>query len=295
MGRHRSTIGRELKRNAKPYDGFYRPSVAQEKANGRRSSSRKGTNFSKEQWALVTSLLKKDYSPEQVSGWLRVEGRLSISHETIYRFIRRDRRVMGKLWHRLRWFPKQRRKRRGSRDNRGRLAGKRMIEERPQYVEKRASVGHWEIDTVMDSTNNRCILTLVERATGFVMIYKLDSKKMKGAARATIKLIQRRPAAFKTITADNGVEFHSYKDVEKATNVRYYFANPYHSWERGTSENTNGLIRQYLPKRTSFAALTQRECDDIARKLNDRPRKRYNFRKPKEMLNMLMKNVALQS
>ncbi len=240
-------------------------------------------------------MLKKDFSPEQVSGRLRVKGLLSISHETIYRFIRRDRRVLGKLWHRLRWFPKQRRKRYGKRDNRGKLADKRRIEERPQYIEKRASVGHWEIDTVMDNTNNRCILTLVERATGFVMIRKLASKKMKGAAQATIQLIRRRPEAFKTITADNGVEFHSYKDVEKATNVKYYFANPYHSWERGTNENTNGLIRQYLPKRTSFATLTQQQCNAIARKLNERPRKRFDYRTPQEMLHILMNKVALQT
>ncbi len=296
LGRHRSTIGRELKRNKKPYDGAYRATEAHQRASGRRKRSKRRSYFSVMQWAVVRMMLQQDLSPEQVSGWLSENEWFSISHETIYNYVWRDKAAGGTLWSHLRGSKKLRRKRRNSYDSRGRLAGKRHISSRPQYIEARASAGHWEIDTVMDDTNSRCILTLVERATGFVMIHKLESKKMALAAKATIKLIRRFPNAFKTITADNGTEFHSYKLVEKATGTRYYFATPYHSWERGSNENTNGLIRQYLPKKTSFRNLSQRQCDRIAHKLNERPRKRLNYWSPRQAFELaLRRNVALRS
>ena len=142
--------------------------------------------------------------------------------------------------------------------------------------------GHWEIDTVMGGGNEHCIVTLVERATGYVLIGKLTARTMEEAARRTIQLIRKHPGKFRTITADNGTEFHSYKKIERATGVKIYFATPYHSWERGTNENTNGLIRQYLPKRKSMARVTQHDCNRIAKKLNARPRKRYGYETPEE-------------
>ena len=143
-------------------------------------------------------------------------------------------------------------------------------------------MGHWEIDTVMGVGNEHCIVTLVERATGYVLIGKLASRNMEEATRRTIQLIRKHPEKFRTITADNGTEFHGYKKIEKATGVKVYFATPYHSWERGSNENMNGLIRQYLPKRQSMAHVTQHECNRIAMKLNTRPRKRYGFDTPEE-------------
>lgn len=295
LGRHRSTVGRELRRNKKPYDGGYRALEAHQRASGRRKRSKRGTRFSKAQWSEVFRRLRLDHSPEQIAGWLRERGDFNISHETIYKYVWQDKRDNGTLWQHLRAATKQRRKRHGTYDSRGRLAGKRHISARPSYVERRASIGHWEIDTVMDCTNSRCILTLVERSTGFVLIHKLESRKAIPAALATIRLTKRYAGAFKTITADNGTEFHSYKTVENETNVKYYFATPYHSWERGTNENTNGLIRQYLPKKTSFENLTQKQCDRIAHRLNDRPRKRLNYWSPNEVfLHAIRRRVALQ-
>jgi len=282
LGRHRSTISRELQRNRSPWDGSYRPSKAQEQANGRRSRARRNRRFEARDWKLVETLLRKDWSPEQVEGSLQKSGDLSISHETIYRYVWADRAQGGDVYRHLRCATKQRRKRYGRYDSRGRLAGKRHVSERPAAALHRQAVGHWEIDTVMGTGNDHCIVTLVERATGYLLIGKLAARTMDEAARRTIELVRKHPAKFRTITADNGTEFHSYKDVETATGVKFYFATPHHSWERGTNENTNGLIRQYLPKRTSMGRVTQHDCNAIAQKLNDRPRKRYNYQTPED-------------
>lgn len=282
LGRHRSTISRELARNCSPWDGGYRPSKAQEQVNGRRSRSRRNQRFGREQWGLVESLLQRDWSPEQVAGYLAKHGELSISHETIYRHVWADRTEGGALHRHLRCTPKKRRKRYGRYDSRGRLAGKRAIGERPAAVERRQAVGHWEIDTVMGQGNDHCIVTLVERATGYLLIGKLRSRNAGELTRRTIALIRRSPRKFETITSDNGTEFHSYEKIERATGVSFYFATPHHAWERGTNENTNGLVRQYLPKRKSMVRVTQRDCNQIAKKLNTRPRKRYDFDTPEE-------------
>lgn len=283
LRRHRSTISREVRRNAARLDGAYRAQKAIERTNGRRSRSRRNRRFGPDEWRAVERLLRLDWSPEQAAGELRRTGALSISHETIYRYVWDDRARGGNLARHLRGSRKQRRKRYGRYDSRGRLAGKRHISTRPQFIERRRQVGHWEIDTVMGVGNTHCIVTLVERATGYVLIGKLRARNAEELARSASQLIERHPEKFKTITADNGTEFHSYKTIEEWTGVRFYFATPYHSWERGTNENTNGLIRQYLPKRTSMARVTQNDCDQIAMKLNTRPRKRYDFRTPKEI------------
>ena len=284
MQRHPSTISRELRRNRAVHDGWYRAEKAIEKANGRRSRSRRNRRFTLADFRCVESLLVQQWSPEQISGYLRRHNLLSISHETIYRYIWQDWRQGGRLHQHLRGARKLRRKRYRHHDSRGRLLGKRHISERPAEAEQRTRVGHWEIDTVIGHASKHCIVSLVERKTGFVQIGKLCARNAEQAARRTIDLIQRRPLAFRTITADNGTEFHSYQQIEQATGVRFYFSTPYHSWERGTSENTNGLIRQYLPKRFNMASITQRHCDAIARRLNNRPRKRLSYRTPRECL-----------
>ena len=237
----------------------------------------------------VEGLLRQQWSPEQVSGYLRGQGEFSISHETIYRHVWRDLRRGGSLHVQMRGARKQRRKRYGRYDSRGRLAGKRHISERPAVVETRQQVGHWEIDTVMGSTSE-CVVTLVERKTGYLLVGKMRARTTAELNRATFALMCRHPGQFRTITADNGTEFHDYCALEEVTGVPFYFATPHHSWERGTNENTNGLLRQYLPKGTSLASLTQNRCDAIAQILNDRPRKRHDYKTPKTCF-----SVALQS
>ena len=264
LDRAPSTISREFRRNRRN-DGWYRAFTADERAR----------RFGQTEWALVEACLQEQWSPEQIAGWFRRFGILRISHETIYRYVWEDRKRGGTLYLHLRFSSKQRRKRYGHYDSRGRLAGKRHISERSPGAENRSRVGHLEGDT-------HCILTLVDRKTGYLMIGKLKSRTVKDTNRRAIALIKNAPRLVRTVTVDHGTEFHGYKQIEAATHSRFFFATPYHSWERGTSENTNGLIRQYLPKRKSMAQVSQRSCSRIANKLNNRPRKRLGYRTPRE-------------
>ena len=160
-----------------------------------------------------------------------------------------------------------------------------MIGERPAVVEQRSRIGDREIDTVMGESlgeSSDCLLTLVERKTGYVFIGKLAARTAAETNRALLELLARHPDRVQTITADNGTEFHWYGQVEAVSAVKFYFATPHHSWERGTNENTNGLIRQYLPKGQTMSRATQNECDLIAEHLNNRPRKRHAYKTPNQ-------------
>jgi IS30 family transposase len=285
LGRHRSTVCREVRRNSTRADGRYRAFTAQERTNGRRSRSRRNQRFTAEDLAVVNELLCRQWSPEQVAGYLRRTGQLLISHETIYRHVWRDKKAGGALYTHLRGARKRRRKRYGAYDSRGRLAGKRMISERPAEVETRGRVGHWEADTVAGAGAKDCVLTLVERKTGLVLVGKLADRTAASLSRRAVSMIRGHRGRFETVTADNGTEFHGYERVERLTGAAFYFARPYHSWERGSNENANGLLRQYLPKGESMAGLTQYQCNAIAKKLNTRPRRRLGFRTPLECFN----------
>src|SRR3989442_2728052 len=173
----------------------------------------------------------------------------------------------GQLYTHLRGARKLRRKRYGRYDSRGRVAGKRPITARPAVVERRTQVGHWETDTVL-GPGRACILSLVERKTGYVVLGQLRARTTAEVDRRATQLIRAQRHPVHTITADTGTEFHDYPAIERATGTRFYFATPHHAWERGTNENTNGLLRQYLPKRRSMAGLTQDDCDRIAGTLN---------------------------
>jgi IS30 family transposase len=281
LNRHRSTISRELRRNVKK-DGAYRAALADDYARWRRSRSRRNQRFDADAWALVTERLREQWSPDQIAGWLRRMRLLLISHETIYRYVWDDKQRGGNLYLHLRQAGKKRRKRYAAYDSRGRLAGKRHITQRPPGAENRSRVGHLEGDTVLGSFDKHCIITLVDRKTGFLWIGKLKARTVVETNRRAIELINHASRRVRTLTFDNGTEFHGYKTIEARTGATVFFAAPYHSWERGTSENTNGLIRQYLPKRQSMATLSQDDCHTIADKINNRPRKRLGYRTPKE-------------
>jgi len=279
LGRHRSTITREVRRNTSS-DTFYKPLIAHRLAIDRRRQSRRNSRFNEGNWALVENYIQEDWAPEIVSLWLRNKGTLFISHETIYRRIWKDKEMGGTLYCHLRQNPKLRRKRYRGDDHRGVLRGKRSIDERPDGAKNRSELGHFEIDLVHGKTGQECIMTLVDRKSRYLIIRKLVSKKVRDVNRILIPII--RKYGIKTITADNGVEFHGYKRVEKRTSVLFYFAAPHHSWERGTVENTNGLIRQYIPKWETMTGLRQWLCNEIARKLNRRPKKVLNLKTPEE-------------
>jgi transposase, IS30 family len=283
LDRAASTVSRELRRNATRHDGSYRAEKAQEYAMGRRRRSRKKSQYSQQEWSRVRSQIRRKWSPRQIAGRSRLEGQHSMSAETIYRYLRRDRRCGGNLWTELRIVSKFGRKHRGSPATRGKLAGKRHISQRPEAVEHRKQLGHWEGDTVMGHDQHHCVLTLVERATGYLVMKKLSARTKDQASAALARSINALKGRIKTITLDNGTEFHDYARVEQMSSVKFYFATPYHSWERGTNENTNGLIRQYLPKGMCLKHLTQRQCDSIAAQLNARPRERLGFKTPAEV------------
>ena len=287
LGRHRSTVYREIARNSCWItDGSYRPSKAERRTRARRSRSRRNLHYSTKDFILVRQLLKQYWSPEQIVGHIRRHGLMErrLSHETIYRYIWRDRVNGGNLWQYLRQSSKQRRKRYRAYDSRGRPANKRHISERTSSAESRRITGHWEIDTVMGKGSTDCVVTLVERKSGYTLIGKLPDRTTAELNKRCIELIRNEPTRFISITADNGTEFHQYKVIEDTVGTKFYFATPHHSWEPGTNENTNGLIRQYLRKGESMAGLSQHRCNAIANALNNRPRKRLDYRSPEEIL-----------
>lgn len=220
MNRHPSTIGRELRRNVTNHDGKYRAEKAHSYATARRRVCRRVARFSAEDMERVATLLRRRWSAEQISGILRKTGELYISTETIYRRIRWDKKVGGSLWRHTRIMSKFGRKRYGRVDSRGVLPGKRHISERPIEVEGRRHLGHWEGDTVMGSDKRHCLLTLVERKSGYAIIEKLKARTKDEVTRAATKAIARHCRRFKTITFDNGTEFHDYALLEERFPVK---------------------------------------------------------------------------
>lgn len=283
LRRSASTISRELRRNADTSTGGYRVDKAHSYAVARRRRSRRGTHFEPQDVQLVHQLMEHKWSPQQISGRLRVLGTLRIGTSTIYRWIKCDKARGGGLWQRTRRL--SRRYRKGYRvvDRRGRLTGKRSIDERPVQVQQRLAFGHWEGDTVMGRDGRHCILTLVERKTLKVRIRKLPARRAVEVNKVLHQeLGPRGDLVIKSLTLDNGTEFHGYAQLERRHATTFYFARPYHSWERGTNENTNGLIRQYLPKGSCFKGLTDKQCRTIEQALNSRPRKKLGFATPDE-------------
>jgi IS30 family transposase len=243
LGRHRSTLYREVKRNQSAHDGRYRASHSVEKASGRKRRSRRNWLYGSAEFAPIETLIGKGYSPEQIVGRRKLEGQAVMSHETIYRWIWTDKRCGGTLWRHLRGARKQRRKRYGRYDSRGRLAGKKLIEQRPAAVASRERIGDWEIDT-MHGRGKACVVTVVERKTGLVRIGPIQRATKELTLARTVKLLGPERERVKTITADNGTEFHNYRELESChLGTEVYFATPHHAWERGTNENTNPFCR----------------------------------------------------
>ena len=257
------------------------PSHAVEKASGRQRRSRRNWRYGPAEFAPIETLIRQGLVPNRLLGGASLEGQAVMSHETIYRWIWTDKRCGGTLWRHLRGARKRRRKRYGQYDSRGRLAGKKLIEQRPAVVASRGRIGDWEIDTV-HGRGKACVVTVVERKTGLVRIGPIQRATKELTLDRTVKLLWEERQRVKTITADNGTEFHNYRELENLLGTQVYFATPHHAWERGTNENTNGLIRQYLPKGTNLSRLTQQQCDRIAEQLNNRPRLRLGFKTPNE-------------
>lgn len=280
--RSAATISRELRRNADKSDGRYRVEKAESYARARRRRSRQGSQFMGCEVATVHRLIGRKWSPQQVSGRLRKQSRSRIHTSTICRRLAKDRAAGGRSWLQTRQLSRRYRKGYGVRDRRGRMSDKRPLSERPQGASDSSEVGHLEGETVMGKDDRLCPLTLVDRMSRKSRIVKLPARQAAVVNKALIREVRSCRLKMKSLTLDNGTEFHGFKELEEKLGIKVYFAQPYHSWERGTNENTNGLIRQYLPKGSCFKQLTQRQCDEIERELNNRPRKILGFSTPNE-------------
>jgi IS30 family transposase len=280
LDRHASTIGRELRRNAGQRG--YRPAQAHEKASSRQTSRRNARQFSSAQWEHVAKYLRLTLSPEQVSGRLRSENTLSISHESIYGHIYQDKRRGGDLVTLLR-CQKGRRKRYGSgRERRGKLNGT-CIEQRPKVVDSRSRIGDWEGDTVIGKGHQGALVTLVERKSRYTLARQVSAKQASQVGNAIIEMLRPHRDCCHTLTFDNGKEFADHAFIASCLDAEVYFAHPYCSWERGLNENTNGLLRQYFPKDTNLKLVSQQAVDDAVHLLNHRPRKCLQYRTPHEV------------
>lgn len=288
IGKHKSTISRELSRN-KGQRG-YRPKQAHRMALSRRDHSRK--RISAETWELIKTKLRLDWSPEQVAGWLNRQHAIQVSHEWIYQYILADKQAGGDLYRHLR-CQKKRRKRYGSYDRRGKMPNRVSIEERPVIVEERTRIGDWEVDTIIGKRHRHAIVTLTERRTRFSLLAKVDQRTADQVGDAMIEVLQNVADRVHTLTADNGKEFANHERIAHALQADFFFAHPYAAWERGTNENMNGLIRQYIPKTQDFATVTHADLMWIMNRLNHRPRKCLDFQSPFEVF--FDQSVALTS
>ena len=278
VGVDRSTIYRELKRNTGQRG--YRPKQAHEKALARRQGKCKG-RITPETWALVEKKLRLDWSPEQIASQLKKLGYETISHEWIYQYVYAGKRAGDDLHEHLR-CQKPYRKRIGSNDRRGKIPYTTSIEQRPEIVEWRIRLGDWEVDLIVGKGHQGVVVTLTERKSRFTLLRRVGSKQAELVAQAIIELL-KWVKHLKTITADNGKEFANHLQISHHLEVDIFFAHPYASWERGTNENTNGLIRQYLPKSRNLSTVTAQEELVIMDRLNLRPRKCLDFKTPYEV------------
>jgi IS30 family transposase len=278
IGVHKSTISRELKRNRGGRG--YRPKQAQRFAMERQKKSK--SRIKPEDWKLVEALIGKEWSPEQISNFFRDNQIMHISHEWIYQYIYKDKRDGGNLWKHLR-CRKKRRKRYGSYEKRGQIPNRKWIDARPQLVEDRSRLGDWEADTIIGKGKKGAIVTLVDRKSRYLRMGLVARRTKEAVKEMMISLLEDLPVH--TITCDNGREFTDHEGIAKELGTEVYFAHPYASWERGTNENTNGLIRQYIPKSTEFTEITNEDIQFVENRLNTRPRKCLSFKPPVVILN----------
>jgi IS30 family transposase len=279
MGRSRATLYRELNRNSG--DRGYRPKQAQVRAQKRLESPRH-SKWSVAVQAYVTKALETDFSPKQISATMTLDGLEAISHERIYQFIYQDMQAGGMLYTHLRIRgTKKYRKRYGKHDYRGKIPNRVDIDQRPKNIENRKRTGDWEADLVSGAHHKGFLVTLVDRKTRFTLIGHVKHKTVELVTAETIRLLQESKLPVHTVTYDNGREFNGHMSVAHALDCKTYFAKPYHSWERGTNENTNGLIRQYFSKGTDLRIVEKADIEHAMDRLNDRPKEVLDFKSPR--------------
>jgi len=279
VGCHKSTISRELRRNCGQKG--YRPYQADELAFDRQCAAYRA-RIAWQTWQQVERLLRQEWSPEQIAGRLKREKQPTVSHECIYLYVYADKRRGGTLHRHLRSQKKQR-KRYGGYIRRGQIPNRTSIEQRPQIVASKRRFGDWEADTIIGARHKGGILSVVERKSKLTRLRKLATKGAAEMKDNSIELLAPLAAKVHTITVDNGKEFCDHELIAAGLQARIYFAHPYASWERGLNENTNGLVRQYFPKKHDFAGITNAELQRVEDLLNNRPRKTLGYRTPNEV------------
>jgi len=284
LGRNKSTISRELSRNS--VDGMYQYEEANKLAKKRRSCSR-AAKITEDNWTFVRMLLYLKWSPEQISGWLKDNSGVGfyVSDQWIYEYIHKNQVKGGDLYEHLRRAGRPYRNGK-FRPYRGSIKDRISIEDRPEIVDKRLRIGDWEVDSVIGKLNKSSLVTLVERVSRYTIILKVNSKEAQVVAKAIIELAKEMKLIMHTITGDNGTEFAEHRHISQELDIDFFFTHPYSSWEKGTNENTNGLLRQYFPKGTDFNIISDDTINTVESQLNNRPRKCLNYKSPIEIFNI---------
>jgi len=297
IGKHRSVITREIARNG-PTLKEYNPEIAQKQA-----IERKKTNATKATpmiYETIAEGLAKEWSPDQIKGRADQQGQPMLSRAAIYNYIWHNHRQGGKLYESLRHANRPYRKRYGKPDGRtkaAKRANKPSIEQRPAVVDEQSRFGDWELDTVIGPNHKGVLVTITERSSNYLLMKRVDDKSAEQTRKAIISSLKKSGLPVHTLTSDNGTEFADYKQVAKALKADFYFAHPYHAWERGANEHNNKLIRQYIPKKKDFSGISDQEVKTYQERINDRPRKKLNYSTPNEHLKSIFSTpfVAFQT
>ena len=294
IGKNKSVISRELKRNTNPKTGKYSFDYAQDMASLRKERMKKPRKLFPWVRKEVVALIEQDWSPQQITGRMKLEGKPTVSHETIYRIIRKEKEQGGTLYKHTRHQLKHRKRPAGSKIA---IKNRVPIDLRPQIVDDRGRFGDWEIDTIIGKNNRGAILTMVERTTAYFMMEKLEhGKNAQELTQTVYKMLLAYINHVHSITGDNGTEFADHENIAKLLKTSFFFTDPYSSWQKGLIENTNKLIRQYIPKLTNFDKINHLKIKHIQQKINNRPREKLKFRSPKELFFLnLQKKVAFSS
>jgi len=283
LGRHPSTIGREIRRNGSPVRETYTAIQAQHRADSRsQDAHRKERLKNAKVRHYVVDRIKEGYSPEQVAGRIKHDIGLKTNHESIYLFIYHERRDL------IAYLVRGHRKRRKRATKQGKrmvkIPNRTMISQRPPEINQRESMGHWEADTVVSRASKESLAVIRERKMQLMFIMKIKRRNAESFKRAIILMMRRIPSRYrKSITLDNGLENAGHEEIARELKLKIYFCNPYHSWEKGGVENGIGLIRRYLPKKTNFSLISRREISKIEKALNNRPRKTLGYKTPFEV------------
>jgi IS30 family transposase len=284
LGRSRSVISREIKRNRDGRSGEYRADLASRKAIRRHKIKRKRRDLTPALVSKIQQGLSLEHSPEQIVGQAKIEGAKMVSIETIYKYIWKNKKQGGKWYKCLRNGGKRYQNRANIKDRRGVIADRVGIEKRPLIVEQKERFGDLEIDLIIGKNHKEALLTINDRATGMLFMDKVASKTAAEIETKATELLADWQPLIHTITSDNGKEFANHKNIAQTLQIDFYFALPYHSWQRGANENLNGLVRQYFPKKSSFKAITKEQIQQVVHRINNRPRKRFRFLTPLQVL-----------